>query len=293
MKKVGFIGLGLMGKPMSSRLISAGYEVIVHNRSISSSEEISAKGAEIALSPKDVASKVDVVISMLPDSDDVEKVAIQKNGVCDASHEGLIYVDMSTISPSVTRRISKTMNQYGIRMLDAPVSGGVWGAENGTLSIMVGGDESAFNDCLDIFNTLGKTIVYHGKSGLGQVTKLCNQVLTALHIQAICEALTLGGKAGLDLDKLLESVSGGAAGSWALNNLAPRIVKKDLEPGFKASHQNKDLRHVLNLADELKLPLPGVALVRQLFSALEAEGKGNKGTQALISIYNKLSGIEE
>ena len=293
MKNVGFIGVGLMGKPMSSRLLETGYPLIVHNRSSASVEELSAKGAKIASSPREVASQVDVVITMLPDSPDVEKVALGENGILDGAHEGLIYIDMSTISPSTTRKVADTLGERGVKMLDAPVSGGVWGAENGTLSIMVGGAEEVFKESLDVFEAMGKTIVHQGENGLGQTTKLCNQILTALHMEAICEALTLGSKAGLDLNKLLQSVSGGAAGSWALSNLAPRIVKGDLEPGFKASHQNKDLRHVLSLAYDMKLSLPGTSVAHQLFSSLEANGKGDKGTQALISVYKKLSSISD
>jgi len=291
MKKIGFIGLGLMGRPMAERLLAAGHPMIVHNRSQGPVREMVSKGAGSGSSPREVAANVNVVITMVPDAPDVEKIALGDGGIIEGAHDSLIYIDMSTISPSTTRHVGRILAGKGVRMLDAPVSGGVLGAQNGTLSIMVGGDESAFRECLPIFNVLGKTIVHHGELGLGEVAKLCNQILVSLQMLSVCEAFTLASKCGLDLNKLLESVRGGAAASWTLSNLAPRILKGDLEPGFRASHQNKDLKHLINLAYELKVPLPGVSLVQQLFSALEAEGLGEKGTQALIAVYRKMANL--
>ena len=197
---------------------------------------------------------------------------------------------MSTISPTVTRRIAQKLAEKGVKMLDAPVSGGDIGAKKGTLSIMVGGPKETFEECLPIFRVLGKKITYMGPSGMGQTTKLCNQVICALNIQAVCEGLMLGAAAGLDLKKLLEVVTAGAAGSWMLSNLGPKMIERDFRPGFKISHQQKDLRLVLSFASELKLPLPGTALVQQMLRSVEAEGLGDKGTQAAIVAMEKIAG---
>jgi 3-hydroxyisobutyrate dehydrogenase len=291
MKRVGFIGLGVMGTPMANNILKAGYPLTVWNRTREKMRSLVEKGAKAGESPKDVAEKSDVVITMVADSPDVEQVILGPNGVIEGAHPGLIVVDMSTISPSVTRRIAKELEKKGVRMLDAPVSGGDVGAKQGTLSIMVGGSEDAFKECLPIFEVLGKRITYMGPSGSGQITKLCNQVICALNIQAVCEGLMLAAKAGLDLEKMLNVVTGGAASSWMLSNLAPKMIKRDFEPGFKMSHQLKDLRHALSLAEELKLPLPGTALVCQLFRILDALGMGDRGTSAAIVAMERLSGF--
>jgi 3-hydroxyisobutyrate dehydrogenase-like beta-hydroxyacid dehydrogenase len=197
---------------------------------------------------------------------------------------------MSTISPLVTRRISGELAKKGIRMLDAPVSGGEKGAREATLSIMVGGPRDAFEECLPIFECLGKKITYMGTTGMGQTAKLCNQVICALNIQAVCEGLMLGATAGLDVRRLLEAVSAGAASSWMLLNLGPKMIERDFKPGFKIRHQQKDLRLALELAAELKLPLPGTALVQQMLRIAEAEGLGEEGTQAAIAAMEKIAG---
>ncbi|MEM1507010.1 MAG: 2-hydroxy-3-oxopropionate reductase [Candidatus Bathyarchaeia archaeon] len=289
-KRIGFIGLGIMGKPMAINLLRAGYPLTVWNRTRSKMDDLIAMGAYGASSPKEVAERSDVVITMVTDSSDVEEVILGSNGVIHGAKPGLIVVDMSTISPAVTRRIAEELAKKGVKMLDAPVSGGEKGAREATLSIMVGGPGDTFEECLPIFEALGKKITYMGPSGMGQTAKLCNQVICALNIQAVCEGLMLGAKAGLDLKKLLEAISAGAASSWMLINLGPKMIERDFKPGFKIRHQQKDLRLALELAAELNLPLPGTALVHQLLRIVEAEGLGEEGTQAAIAAMEKIAG---
>ena len=288
--RIGFIGLGVMGKPMAKNLLAAGYSVTVWNRTRSKMDELLALGAMGADSPKEVAENSDVVITMLADSPDVEEVLLGPLGIIESAREGLTAIDMSTISPQVTRRIAEKLAQKGVKILDAPVSGGEIGAIKGTLSIMVGGPEKTFEECLPIFQVLGKKVTYMGPNGTGQTTKLCNQVICALNIQAVCEGLILGAKAGLDLEKLLEVVTAGAASSWMLSNLGPKMVKRGFEPGFRIRHQQKDLRLALTAAAELDLPLPATGLVHQIFRIAEAEGLSEKGTQALITAMEKIAG---
>ncbi|MCS7119598.1 MAG: NAD(P)-dependent oxidoreductase, partial [Candidatus Bathyarchaeota archaeon] len=238
-KRVGFIGLGVMGKPMALNLLRAGFPLTVWNRTRSRMEDLLKLGASGANSPREVAERSDVVITMVSDSPDVEEVILGSEGIIYGAHEGLIVIDMSTISPAVTKKISDELAERNVRMLDAPVSGGEAGAKEATLSIMVGGPEDAFEECLPIFRALGKKIVYMGPSGSGQMAKLCNQVICALNIQAVCEGLILAAKAGLDLGKLLEVVTAGAANSWMLTNLGPKMISRDFKPGFKIKHQQK------------------------------------------------------
>lgn len=292
MKKVGFIGLGIMGRPMAKNLIKAGYKLIVYNRSKSPVNELVASGAEAALSPKDAAEKADTVITIVTDSSDVEQVILGPNGIIEGAKKELTVIDMSTISPRVTGEIASKLKEMGVNMLDAPVSGGDKGATEGTLSIMVGGDETVFKEHLPIFESLGKNITYMGPTGSGQITKLCNQVVGSLHLLAMSEGLALGAKAGLNLEKMLKAIGSGAAGSWMISNLAPKVLKRDFEPGFKVKLNQKDLRLALELAGELKLSLPGTSLVHQLYRAIEAAGLGDKGTQSLVISLEKLSGVQ-
>ena len=292
MKRVGFIGLGVMGRPMAKNLLKAGYPLTVWNRTRSKMEELLSLGANGANSPKEVAENSDVVITMVTDSPDVEEVVLGPLGVIEGAKPGLVLIDMSTISPDVTRRIAEKLSKRGVKMLDAPVSGGEIGAKEGTLSIMVGGPREVYEECLPILRVLGKRITYMGESGMGQITKLCNQVICALNIQAVCEGLILGAKAGLDLEKLLQVVTAGAAGSWMLSNLGPKMVRRDFKPGFKMSHQQKDLRLALSFAAKLGVPLPGTALVNQMFRIVENEGMADKGTQAAIVAMEKLANIK-
>jgi 3-hydroxyisobutyrate dehydrogenase len=288
--KIGFIGLGLMGKPMATNLIKTGYSLTVWNRTSSKMDEILALNAKGAGSPKEVAEKSDVVITMLTDSPDVEEVILGPSGVIEGARKGVVVIDMSTISPKVTKKVAERLLEKGVEMLDAPVTGGQIGAINAALSIMVGGNEKVFEKCLPILQALGKRVTYMGAHGNGQIAKLCNQIMCVLNIQGVCEGLMLGAKAGIDLNKLIEVLTGGAANSWQLANQGPKIVKGDLEPGFKMKTQQKDLRLVLETASELDLPLPGTALVNQIFRIAEAEGLGEKGTQAAIKSMEKISG---
>jgi 3-hydroxyisobutyrate dehydrogenase len=290
--RIGFIGLGIMGRPMARNLLRAGYPLIVWNRSRPGIEELAQEGASPASDPQDVARQSNVVITMVTDSPDVEEVALGPKGIIAAGGPGLVHVDMSTISPAVTRRIASRLAEKGIEMLDAPVSGGDTGARAGTLSIMVGGKKEVFERCRPIFEVLGHTIVYCGPHGAGQTVKLCNQVIVALNNLAMCEALVFAAKAGVDTRRMLEAVGAGAASSWALLNLAPRVLDRDFRPGFKVAHQQKDLRLALETAEEQAIPLPGTSLVHQLFAAVEAEGLGDEGTQALIKALEKLAGAQ-
>jgi len=289
---IGFIGLGIMGRPMARNLLRAGYPLTVWNRSQPGIEELVRDGASPGSSPEDVARQSDVIITMVTDSPDVEKVALGPKGIIEGGRPGLIHIDMSTISPAVTRRIASRLAEKGLEMLDAPVSGGDTGAQAGTLSIMVGGKEETFQRCRPIFEVLGRTIVHCGPNGAGQTVKLCNQIVVALNNLAMCEALLFATKAGVDTRRMLEAVGAGAASSWALLNLAPRILARDFRPGFKVAHQQKDLRLALETAEQQAIPLPGTSLVHQLFAAVEAEGLGAEGTQALVKALEKLAGAE-
>jgi 3-hydroxyisobutyrate dehydrogenase len=289
MDKVGFIGLGGMGNPMAKNLLKAGYPLTVWNRTRSKMKETVDLGATPADSPKDVAERSHIVITMVTDSPDVEEVVLGPTGVLKGAKTGMILIDMSTISPQVARNIAATLRAQEVAMLDAPVSGGDIGAINGTLSIMVGGSTETYEACLPILQVLGKRITHMGENGMGQTTKLCNQVICALNIEAVAEGLMLGAKSGVDLEKLLAVVTAGAAGSWMLSNLGPKMAAGDYEPGFKMRHQQKDLRLALSAARELGLPLPGTGLVHQLFRAVEAAGLGEKGTQAAIVAMEQLA----
>jgi len=239
-----------------------------------------------------VARAADVVISIVSDSPDVEQVALGPRGVIEAARPGLLYVDMSTISPRVARAVAARLAEKGTDALDAPVSGGERGAVEGTLSIMVGGKAEAFERARPIFDVLGRTVTYMGTSGKGQAAKLCNQVVCVLNILAACEGLLLASRSGLDLRRLLSAVTRGAAGSWMLENLGPKIAERDFAPGFMVGLQQKDLRLVMETAEELHLPLPGAALVNQLFRAVEAAGGGGLGTQALIQALERLAAAQ-
>jgi 3-hydroxyisobutyrate dehydrogenase len=288
-ERIGFIGLGIMGRPMARNLMKAGYALTVWNRSRPGIDALVAEGAQEGASPKDVAQRSDIVITILGDSPDTERVALADDGIIAGSHDGLVHIDMSTISPAVTRSVAERYAAAGIEMIDAPVSGGEQGAIGGTLSVMAGGKREVFDRCRPLFEAMGKTIVYCGPIGSGQVVKLCNQVVVGLNNLAMAEALVLAAKAGVDPQTMVEAVRAGAGSSWALHNLAPKVLGGDFKPGFKIWQQQKDLRLALELADQGHTPLPGTALVRQLFAALEAEGLGEAGTQALVKALEKLA----
>jgi 3-hydroxyisobutyrate dehydrogenase len=288
--KVGFIGLGIMGLPMAKNMVKSGFSLVVYNRSMKPIKELNAMGAEAGSSPSDVATKCDILITMLPDSPDVKEVVLGKGGVIEGAKPGMILIDMSTISPKVSVDISGALAESGVEMLDAPVSGGQKGAIEGSLSIMVGGKKELFERCMPLFKSIGKTIVLVGGNGAGETVKLCNQVICAINIVSMCEGMSLCRRAGVDVEKMVEVVSGGLGASNIITNLAPKILKGDMEPGFKLRLQQKDKRLALQLAEELKLPLPAIGLVSQIFRIAEANGLGDKGTQALIKAYERLGG---
>jgi 3-hydroxyisobutyrate dehydrogenase len=277
---------------MAKHLLDAGHSVMVWNRSRPGIEAMLAVGAAEGASAADVAAKSEAVFTMVGDSPDVEQVALGPNGILEGGGEGLVHIDMSTISPAVTRTIAHRYAEKGIEMLDAPVSGGEGGAVNATLSIMAGGKEEVFEQCRPLFAVLGKTVTYCGPSGAGQTVKLCNQVAVSVTNMAVCEALVLAKKAGVAPQTMLDAISGGAAASWQLLNLAPKMIAGDFRPGFKVWHQQKDLRLALEVAREATLPLPGTALVSQLYASLEAEGLGEEGTQALVKALEKLGNVD-
>jgi 2-hydroxy-3-oxopropionate reductase len=292
MPTLGFIGLGLMGKPMAKNLLKAGFALTVHSRSRGPVEELAALGAKAASNPRAVAAASEVVITIVPDSPDVEAVVTGPDGILAGANPGLIHIDMSTISPLVTQRLAEVEKQAGVTMLDAPVSGGTVGAEAGTLSIMVGGDEATFNACQPIFAAMGKKITHMGPSGAGQTTKACNQIMTGGIYAVMSEALVLAAKSGLDPAKVVEVLSGGAARCWALEVRAPRILKRELNPGFKASMQYKDLNIVGETARALGVPTPITALTRELYAAMLAAGNGELDNSAVVTVLEAWAGVE-
>ena len=290
MKRIGFIGLGLMGSGMSMNLLKAGFPVTVWNRTKSKMEPLIEAGAAMAGSPRQVAEASEIVVTIVTDSPDVEEVLLGQDGVVHGAKPGTIVIDMSTISPSVTRKVAEELGKKGVRMLDAPVSGGDIGARNGTLSIMVGGDAEVYNECMPLFEAMGKTITHVGPQGAGQIVKACNQILVGMNMLGVAEALLFAKKAGADLEKCHAAVSGGAAGSWQLTNNGAKILRGDLEPGFKVKDYLKDLRIIMETAAEVKMPLPGTAIVQQMYRNLDAEGMRQKGTQAVICAVERLAG---
>jgi 3-hydroxyisobutyrate dehydrogenase len=292
MLRIGFIGLGIMGLPMAKNLLKAGFEVILYNRTRSKADALQEIGAVVANTPADVAGISDVVITIVTDTPDVEAILFGENGIIQGGHSKLIVVDMSTISPIATQKFAQLLAEEGIELLDAPVSGGDIGAQKGTLTIMVGGNKAAYEKCLPVFQTLGKCITHVGPSGSGQMVKMCNQILCAVNMLAVCESLSLAKKAGLDLEAMLSVVIAGAGGSWALENLGTKIVRGELEPAFMIKLIQKDLRLVLEAAQKNQLPIPATALANQYFAALEATGEGELGTQAMIKVYERLANFK-
>jgi 3-hydroxyisobutyrate dehydrogenase len=289
MKRIGFIGLGAMGRPMALNLLEAGYTVRVFNRTLSKMEPLLAAGAQGADSCADAARGADVIITIVSDSPDVKEVILGPNGALSACGRGAVVVDMSTISPVVAIEIAGACRARGIEFLDAPVTGGESGAIAGTLSIMVGGNREALESVRDVLSSMGSKITYMGPSGSGQSAKLCNQVVCVLNILAVCEGLTLAEASGLDKAAWLEAVSGGAAGSWMLSNLGPKMMAQDWAPGFRIVLQRKDLRLALEAAFQGNLTLAGTSLVQERFGVAEASGWGEEGTQALIKAVRKLA----
>src|SRR5262245_5098382 len=287
---IGFIGLGIMGRPMAHNLLKAGYPLVVHSRSRGPVDELASRGAKTASSPREVAAQVDVLITMLPNSPDVELVALGKDGIAEGARRGLIFIDMSTISPIVSQKIGKALEAKGVRMLDAPVSGGEKGAIDGALSIMVGGDKAVFDPVLPIFQAMGKTITYLGPLGFGGFTKLANQIIVAVNLTALGEALTLAKKAGLDRELTLKALAGGLAGSRCLDQKTSNYVQNSYKPGFKIDLHYKDLGLIMESARALGVPLPATAVVQELFNALRVKGRGQLDHSAVITLLEDLAG---
>jgi len=287
---VGFIGLGIMGRPMARNLLKAGHALIVHSRSRGPVDEIVNAGAKAATSPKEVAGQCDVLITMLPNSPDVEQVALGKDGIVEGARRGLIFVDMSTISPIVSRKVGEALAPRGVTMLDAPVSGGEKGAIDAALSIMVGGDKATFDSVLPIFQAMGKTITLLGPLGMGGFTKLANQIIVAVNLTALAEALTLGKKAGLDRELLLTALGGGLAGSKCLDQKKANYIAGTYNPGFKVDLHFKDLGLIMESARALGVPLPATAVVQELFSAMRVKGRGGLDHSGIITLLEDLAG---
>lgn len=290
MKKIGYIGLGLMGKSMARNLLKAGFEVTVFNRSPGKMEELVREGAVAAGSPGEVAEKSEIVFTNLPDSPDVEKVALGENGLLDAAGKGFIFVDNSTIKPATARRIAEAFMAKGAFALDAPVSGGDIGARDGTLSIMVGGDGEALEKARPALEAMGKTITHVGGPGAGQVCKACNQIMVAAQMAAEAELLIFAKKAGADPQKVVQAIKGGAAQCWTLDVKPQRLFEGNRQPGFKAYMQLKDLGIVMDTARAYDVSLPLSAVATQLFAAMVANGDGELDNSAVISVIEKLSG---
>ncbi len=291
-EQVGFIGLGIMGRGMAANLLKHGFDVQVWNRTASRTEALVAQGARAAASPAAMARECPVVITCVSDTPDVEAVVLGPQGVLEGVQPGGLLIDCSTISPQVTMDIATRLAAQDAHMLDAPISGGSEGAEKGTLSIMVGGDESQFARALPFFEAMGATITHVGAQGAGQTVKLVNQILVVGNCMAMCEALLFAQAGGVDLHKTFEAISRGAAGSWMFTNRAPQIMRRDWSPGFMVGLQQKDLRLVLAAADQVGAPLPFTAQIFNFYRTLEAQGLSAEGNHALIKALEHLAGFE-
>lgn len=289
---IGFIGLGVMGKPMAGNLLDAGYPLVVHNRSREPVEELAGLGARPADSPGEVAAHSNLIITCLPDSPDVQLVATGENGLIEGVSSGDIYVDMSTIAPTVAVDVAQTLGEKGVECLDAPISGGDVGAQEGTLSIMVGGDASAFTAIEPVLQVLGETIVLCGPIGAGQTVKACNQVQVALNLLGMAEALVLGQKAGVDPQTVLQVLSGGFAQSRVMDVRGPNVIQGIFEPGFRSELHYKDLNIVRETSRAYGASLPASALAHELFGAMQAQGWGDLDHSAVIRVIELLSAAE-
>ncbi|PKO11275.1 MAG: 2-hydroxy-3-oxopropionate reductase [Chloroflexi bacterium HGW-Chloroflexi-2] len=289
MLKVGYIGLGLMGKPIAKNILKAGFPLVVHNRSREKVKELVQEGAVEAFSPAEVASQVDIVFTNLPDSPDVEKIVLGEDGIIFGGKPGLIFVDNSTIKPAVARMIAISLVEKGILALDAPVSGGDIGAINGTLTIMVGGPSEALEKVRPIFEVMGKTITHIGDAGSGQIAKAANQIMVAAQMVAMGELLMFAQKSGADPVKVVEAIRGGAAQCWTLDVKPPRLFNGNRLPGFKASMQSKDLNIVMETAKEYGIPLPSCAIDQQLYQSMLQNNLGNLDNSAIISVFENLA----
>jgi 2-hydroxy-3-oxopropionate reductase len=291
-EKIGFVGTGIMGKPMVKNLLKAGYPVLCYDLVPEPLKELAAAGAALAGSNREVAEKSEIVITMLPNSPHVEQAVLGPKGILEGARSGLLLLDMSTISPIVSQRVAAEAAKKGVKMLDAPVSGGEKGAIEGTLSIMVGGERAVFDKVLPIFQAMGKTITYIGPIGSGGFVKLANQIIVAINLTAIAEALVLGTKAGIDLELMINALSGGLAGSKCLEQKRNNYLQHAFQPGFKIDLHSKDLNLIMESAEKLGVPLPTTALVRELFSALRVKGRGQMDHSGVITLLEELAGVK-
>jgi len=291
--RVGFIGLGIMGGPMAANLLRAGFSLTVYNRTRSKAEALLKAGAVASRSPEELASLSDVVIAMVTDGPDVEQVLFGPEGAAKGMRRGSVFVDMGTNSPDYARSFASRLRELGADFLDAPVTGGDVGARSGTLTIMVGGEREVFERVRPVFDAMGKTVVYAGPAGSGQALKLANQVGVGLGMLALVEAMALAKKEGVPQEALFQVLSTGGASSFTVQAYMPRLMRGDMEPGFKAAHLKKDLKHAIDAAHAEGVALPGTALTLQLYNALCAAGMGEKGTQSLAALYETLMGLRQ
>ena len=291
-KKIGFIGLGIMGKPMSKNLLKAGYQLTVCDVNDSAVDEVVALGATSAATPRDVAAQVEIIITMLPNSPQVKAVALGQNGIIEGARPGTIVVDMSSIAPQAAQEVAAALAAKGVRMIDAPVSGGEPKAVDASLSIMVGGEPAVFDECLPILKCMGASAVRVGDIGAGNVTKLANQVIVALNIAALSEAMTLATKAGVDPELVFNAIKGGLAGSTVMNAKTPLMLDRKFDPGFRINLHIKDLNNALETAHDVGVPLPLTAGVMEILQSLKIDGAGGDDHSAIVKYYEKLAKVE-
>jgi 2-hydroxy-3-oxopropionate reductase len=292
METIGFIGLGIMGKPMCRNLMKAGYKTVVYDVVPAALAELAADGAKAAKSPADVASQVEKIITMLPDSPQVRQVIMGPSGVLEGARKGTIIIDMSSIAPSTSKEVCEAAKAKGVRMLDAPVSGGQPGAVAATLSIMVGGEKADFDECYDLMKLMGKSVVLVGSIGAGNTVKLCNQIIVALNIAALGEALTLGVKAGVDPEAIFDAIKGGLAGSNVMNAKTPMVLDRNFNPGFRIDLHIKDIANALQTGKEIGAPLPLTGLVAQIMQAVKVKGLGGSDHSAIVQFFESLADVE-
>jgi 2-hydroxy-3-oxopropionate reductase len=292
MAKVGYIGLGIMGGSIARNLMKAGHQLVIHNRSQKIVQELVTEGAKSASSPKEVAAQVDFVFTNLPDTPDVEKVVLGTDGIIEGAHEGLIYIDNSTIKPETARMLAAKLAEAGIMALDAPVSGGDVGAKNGTLTIMVGGEQAAFDKAVPLFQAMGKAWVLVGGAGAGQIAKVCNQIIVGAQMASMAEALIVAEKAGVDPNRMVEAIKGGAAQMWTLDVKPPRLFAGNRNPGFKAYMQHKDLGICLDTGKTYGIPLPVTAAIQQLYTAMLQMGYRELDNSAVVTVYEHLANVK-
>jgi 2-hydroxy-3-oxopropionate reductase len=292
MMKIGFIGLGIMGKPMSKNLIKAGYQLIVSDFNKEATKELEALGAVVESTPKAIAEKADIVITMLPNSPNVKAVALGENGLIEGAHEGLVYIDMSSIAPAASQEVYKALIEKGVDMLDAPVSGGEPKAIDGTISVMVGGKKDVFEKVKPVLEAMAGSVVHVGEIGAGNVTKLANQVIVALNIAAVSEAFVLAQKAGVNPEAVFEAIRGGLAGSTVLEAKGPMMLDRNFNPGFRINLHMKDLTNALEASHEVGVPLPLTSSVLEMMYALKVDGLEFEDHSSLVKYYEKLANVQ-